>query len=255
MAQALYTSGSYLEKNPSWHVEESPWKAEQVLHMLARHRLHPRTICEVGCGAGEVLRQLQGQMDERCLFWGYDIAPQAIALAQSRANARLRFVLADVCQEQRASFDLVLLMDVIEHVENPFEFLRTLTPIGGHFITHFPLDLSVQTVLRRRGLLSVREAYGHLHYYSKELALQMLKDVGYEVLDCFYTARALEMPTHVFKRKLLRLPRRLLYALNPDIAARVLGGWSLLVLCSSPNHPAAASAPAEPLQAAAPGAG
>lgn len=134
--QALYTSGSYLEKNPSWHVEESPWKAEQVLRMLARHQLQPRTICEVGCGVGEVLKQLQGQMDELCQFWGYDISPQAIELAHSRANDRLHFKLADVREEPGAAFDLVLVMDVIEHVENPFDFLRTLSPVGSHFIMH-----------------------------------------------------------------------------------------------------------------------
>src|SRR5262245_11551081 len=123
MMQTLYTSGSYLEKNPSWHVEESPWKAAQVLRMLARNQLHPLTICEVGCGAGEVLKQLQAQMDELCQFWGYDIAPQAIEMAQSRANDRLHFKLADVSKDPTASFDLVLMMDVIEHVENPFDFL------------------------------------------------------------------------------------------------------------------------------------
>jgi SAM-dependent methyltransferase len=239
--ETLYTSGSYLEKNPSWHVEESPWKASQVLRMLARNGLHPRKICEVGCGVGEILRQLQGQMDDLCQFWGYDISPQAIELAQSRANERLRFALGDVRLDRSIAFDLVLLMDVIEHLEDPFDFLRTLTSTGERFILHIPLDLSVQTILRRRGLLYVREAYGHLHYYSKELALQMLKDAGYDVLDYFYTARALEQPTHMVRRKLLRLPRKWLYALSPDVAARVLGGWSLLVLCASPNSPFAVS--------------
>lgn len=34
MLEQLYTSGEYLEKNPTWHVEESPWKAKQVIRML-----------------------------------------------------------------------------------------------------------------------------------------------------------------------------------------------------------------------------
>ncbi len=131
-------------------------------------------------------------------------------------------------------------MDVIEHVEDPFDFLRSLHPVGRLFLMHLPLDLSVQSILRRRGLLYVREAYGHLHYYTKELALQTIKETGYEVLDYCYTAR-LDQPTHLLKRKLMRLPRKLLYALHPDLAVRVLGGWSLLVLCYSPNGPTTSS--------------
>src|SRR5256885_2163026 len=82
----LYTTGEYLKKNPTWHVEESPWKAKQILHMMARQMLTPTKICEIGCGVGEVLKQLQDQMDTSCQFWGYDISPQAIQLATPRAN-------------------------------------------------------------------------------------------------------------------------------------------------------------------------
>jgi hypothetical protein len=49
-AVEFYTTSSYLEKNPLWHTEESCWKAEQVLRMINRHKIVPKTICEVGCG-------------------------------------------------------------------------------------------------------------------------------------------------------------------------------------------------------------
>ncbi|GAC1565336.1 MAG: hypothetical protein NVS3B14_02690 [Ktedonobacteraceae bacterium] len=52
--EEVYTSGEYLEKNPTWHVEESPWKAKQIMRMVAQNGIEPRTICEVGCGVGEV---------------------------------------------------------------------------------------------------------------------------------------------------------------------------------------------------------
>jgi len=230
MKEELYTSVAYLEKNPNWHVEESPWKARQVMRMVTRNHITPKTICEVGCGAGEVLKQLQGQMDSTCLFWGYDISPKALELSKSRANERLHFKLADLRQEQNAFFDLMLIMDVIEHLEDYFSFLRDIRPKSHYTILHIPLDLSVQTVLRRNGLLKVRESYGHIHYFTKEIAIQSLKDAGYEVLDSFYTARATELPTHEIRRNLLKLPRKLLFALNQDLAAHVLGGWSLLVL-------------------------
>src|ERR1700687_3547030 len=124
--EELCTSGDYLEKNPTWHVEESPWKARQIMRMLMRNGITPETVCEVGCGAGEVLKQLQEKMDAACSFWGYDISPQALELSKSRANEKLHFKLADIMQEESAFFDLMLILDVIEHVEDYFSFLRDL---------------------------------------------------------------------------------------------------------------------------------
>ncbi len=232
MFQQLYTSGAYQEKNPTWHVEESPWKARQILRILAKHHLAPKTICEVGCGAGEILKQLQQQMSSDCRFWGYDISPQALELAQTRANDRLQFKLADIRQEQHAFFDLLLVMDVVEHLEDCFSFLREIKSRGRYKILHIPLDLSVQTLLRPNALLKVRQAYGHLHYFTKETALAMLRDTDYEVLDYFYTSRAIEMPTRELPRKLLKLPRAILGTIHQDIAAHLLGGWSILVLAA-----------------------
>ena len=230
MFEEIYKNGTYLEKHPLWHVEESPWKAKQIIRMMAQNNLIPETICEVGCGAGEILKQLQENMENECMFWGYDISPQAFELAKSRANERLQFKLADIRQEKDVFYDLILVMDVIEHLENYFSFLREIKAKSHYKILHIPLDLSVQTVLRSEGLLKVREAYGHIHYFTKESALQALKDTSYEVLDYFYTARAIEVPSDVLTRKLLRLPRKLLFTIHKDLAARILGGWSLLIL-------------------------
>ncbi len=102
--EEIYKSGEYLKTNPLWHVEESPWKARQVARMLARHRIAPRTVCEVGCGAGEVLRQLQGHLNDECALWGYEISPQAFEMCKGRANERLHFKLADIRQERGAFF-------------------------------------------------------------------------------------------------------------------------------------------------------
>jgi 2-polyprenyl-3-methyl-5-hydroxy-6-metoxy-1,4-benzoquinol methylase len=163
MANNLYASGKYLEMNPSWHVEESAWKAQQIVRMLARHRLRPQSVAEVGCGAGEVLRQLQLAMDPDVVLTGYDISPQAIALCQPRANSRLHFIQSDFTAEPASThFDLLLVMDVIEHLEDYYAFLRAIRPHGSYTILHIPLELSAQTILRPGGLLHTQIAYGHL---------------------------------------------------------------------------------------------
>jgi SAM-dependent methyltransferase len=225
-----YVSGSYLERNPTWHAEESEWKARQVLRMLHKHRFAPRTVAEVGCGAGEVLRQLQLAMDSTCQFSGYDISPQAIEMCRGRANARLQFHLADLTEVPGAYFDLVLVLDVVEHLEDYYTFMRALKHKARYVIFHLPLELSVQTILRSRGLLRTQLAYGHLHYFTKETGLAAVRNAGYHVVDYFYTARALEEPTHELPRRLLMLPRRVLATVNESLASRVLGGFSLLVL-------------------------
>lgn len=224
----LYLDGEYLLKNPQWHVEESPWKAKQVLRMLRQNDLAPSSICDVGCGAGEVLSQLQKSLDRGSVFRGYDISPQALGLAGSRANEKLQFILGEVRSED-VFFDLILVLDVIEHLEDYWSFLRQLKLKSRYKIFHIPLDLSVQTIFRQNALVKRRNLYAHLHYFTKETALRTLLDVGYEVLDYFYTPRSIELGSE-FGEKLLNLPRRLCFAIHQDSAARLLGGFSLLVL-------------------------
>lgn len=230
MTTARYTDSDYLEKNPTWHVEYSPWKAQHVLAMLKRNHLTPNTVAEVGCGAGEILLQLHDRMGDTVRFVGYDISPQAHALSQSRTRERLEFKLADFLPEQNSTFDLILLMDVVEHIEDYYSFLRALKPRSRYKILHLPLELAAQTALRGDFFRAVHASAGHLHYFSIDTARQVLADVGYEILDATLTAGAIDFAPTSVKMRLAFLPRKLLYRVNPEFASRLLGGFSLLVL-------------------------
>ena len=162
----MYLDGSYLKKHPTWHVEDSLWKAKQIIRMMERNNIAPGTICEVGCGTGEILNQLQ-RMNTKCIYWGYEISPQAFELAKSRANERLQFKLGDFLQEEDVFFDLILLIDVIEHLEDYFGFLRGVRSKSRHKILHIPLDLSVQHVLRVNPIVEKWEVAGHIHFFTE----------------------------------------------------------------------------------------
>jgi hypothetical protein len=225
----IYEDGTYLENHPTWHAEESPFKAKYILQLLKRNRLSPATICEVGAGVGEVLKRLQAEMSPDCDFRGYEISPIAHELSKSRENERLRFKLGSPCDEPGAFFDLLLVLDVIEHIEDYFTFLRGIRRLGRHTIFHIPLDLSVQAVARENGLMKRRRDHAHLHYFTKDTALQTLIDIGYEVQDYFYAPRSNEIGPNLVQ-KFLRIPRGLCFALRQDSAVRLLGGYSLMVL-------------------------
>ena len=228
----MYVDGEYLIKNPTWDIEDSPWKARQIMKIIEKNSLQPKSICEVGCGAGEILNQLYLKMDITCSFVGYEISPQAFDLCQQKTKERLQYHLGDLFVDEEATFDLVLAIDLIEHVEDYFTFLENLREKGRYFIFHIPLDLSVQTVLRSSTLVGGRESVGHIHYFTKETALATLNDTGYRILDYFYTAGSIDLPAKHFKTLLARLPRRMFYKLNKDIAVRILGGYELLVLAA-----------------------
>jgi len=225
----IYSDGSYLRRNPDWHSSDSKWKASHIARMLVRNGLVPNRVCEVGCGAGEVLVQLATHLPSSTAFDGYDISPDSHAIAVRKSTDRIRFHLADFMTAER-NFDLALAIDVFEHVEDYFAFLRNFRTLAKFKIFHIPLELSALMVVRREPLIYQRRSVGHLHHFGKETALATLEDTGYRVVDFFYTSERTELDGLGWKTRLLAGPRRALAALSPDLAARTLGGYSLLVL-------------------------
>ena len=98
-----YLYGS-LMRIPMVHLEPPT----EIVRMMGRNNPVPKTICEVGCGAGEVLKRLQKSMNDKCILWGHEVSPQAFELCKTRANERLHFKLADIRHEENAFFGCYL---------------------------------------------------------------------------------------------------------------------------------------------------
>lgn len=226
----MYTSGEYLEKNPHWHAADSPWKAGQILKMIQKNGLRPATVCEVGCGAGEILNQLHAELRET-KFFGYEVSPQVFEICLTKSKERLQFFLGDLLETDKR-FDLLLCIDVFEHVPNYLSFLEKLRGHAERFVFHIPLDLSLLTILRPNRLMKTRYGVGHLHMFNAEMALAVLKDTGYEVVDSFFTAGGLELEKNQRRVRTIfaNLPRRVIGKFSQRVSARLLGGYSLLVL-------------------------
>ena len=91
MESTIYTDGTYLRNNPDWHTDDSAWKAAHIAKLLARHGVKPNTVCEIGCGAGEILRNLATHLEGRTKFFGYEISPDAYQLCARKSGGNFAF--------------------------------------------------------------------------------------------------------------------------------------------------------------------
>lgn len=224
-----YLSTDYLEKNPTWDIEDSPWKAGLVADLLDRHDISPQTLCEVGCGAGAALAMLRVRFPAATLT-GWDIAPDARHFWEQYQGQGIHFQVGDFFEGDDSYYNVIMVLDVIEHVADPHQFLRKLRSSGRFFVFHFPLDLSAVSVFREFPLLYVREKVGHIHYYTKGMVLALMEEAGFEVLQWQYSGASLSGPRPTWRTRLARLPRMLARILGKDRSVRLLGGETLLIL-------------------------
>jgi SAM-dependent methyltransferase len=226
----MYTDGRYLTKNPEWHENDAPWKASQVLSLLGDRNLLPESIVDIGCGTGGVLEVISGALNETRLV-GYDPSSHAIGMVERPDRIELRVGTPEDVNEH---YDLLLSLDVFEHVEDYIGFLRSLRRIADWFIFHIPLDISAQSVVRETPLLAARSSVGHLHYFTRSTALASLETAGFEIV-CDRLLFPNDMPGRQTKTRIANIPRNLGRHLRPQLSARILGGFTLLVLASAPT--------------------
>lgn len=224
-----YLNGDYANKNPNWDSTDSSWKVQKLCQLLLTHDCKPSSIVEIGCGSGAILFELRKFFPEASLT-GFDIAPEASRFWIKASSLGIRLELADYLLLNEPIPDLILIFDVLEHLGNPWEFLAMLRDRSKLIAIHFPLDLSALSVLRERPLLMVRDKVGHLHYFTPGLAISLLEESGFEIIEARYTGASLHSSQRSLKSRLASFLRRGFYAINKDFGVRLVGGETLMVL-------------------------
>jgi cyclopropane fatty-acyl-phospholipid synthase-like methyltransferase len=227
-SESIYTDGSYLElSGGTWHLEDSPFKAKQIGRILARHpEIRPKSVCEIGCGAGGILSEVQKLLPGDTTFTGFEISPQAHAMSAQFSDAKCQFILGDAFADS-SSYDLILVMDVVEHVEDCFSFLRQCKTKGRWKLYHIPLETHATATLRG---LNDWDAIGHLHLFTIETAIKTVERSGQRVIDWMLTDGGLAKPNKALKTRIANLVRYPVAKLSEKLAARLLGGYSIMIL-------------------------
>src|SRR6266567_16565 len=167
-----------------WLEFGAPAKTDSIEQLLARKGIKPLSILEIGCGSGSILRELERRHIGSELF-GVDFSESAISYARS-ASPRIKYFTGDVTSPDlalpREHFDLVVVSHVLEHLENPAEFLRKIQRVSfGAMIAEVPLeDLPVS---RLKALLRDRRKNfaGHVQFFTAGSFRALLRSAGYSI--------------------------------------------------------------------------
>ncbi len=155
-----------------------------------RNALAGKSILDVGCGAGllcEPLARLGADVT------GVDAAPENIEAALLHADAMgldIDYRAGELAQQNLGKFDIVTSMEVIEHVNDPMDFILTLKQ---HLHDDAILLLSTPNRTTQSKLLLVEAAerlgkvprgtHDHDKFITPDELSQMLGDAGLSVTD------------------------------------------------------------------------
>jgi 2-polyprenyl-3-methyl-5-hydroxy-6-metoxy-1,4-benzoquinol methylase len=147
-------------------------------------------VLEIGCGTGNTLEWLKAQ--KQC-DWagGVELHPDAVARAREKLDAVYvgNIEQLDLPIDQ-GSLDLILCLDVLEHLLDPWTVVRRLQKLlkpGGVFIASIPnvRHHSVLSPLLFKQKWEYTEAgildRSHLRFFVKKSAVQLIESSGLKV--------------------------------------------------------------------------
>lgn len=127
--------------NTYFNLEKDNWwfrvRRNLIFGLLGKYKIGKNSkILDYGCGSGFLAGILQERGYDTS---GVDVSPEAIEFGKDKGIKNLSIVSGVKTNYPDASFDLVLAMDVIEHVEDDYlvmmELARILKPDGLAIIT------------------------------------------------------------------------------------------------------------------------
>lgn len=171
--------------------DKQPWYFNFVRRDI-EPLLPPRAerVLEVGCGAGATLQWLRDS-GRAGRTTGIELAADAAAVARTRVDCVLEGPveqrLADLGNEP---YDLVLCLDVLEHLVDPWDVTRRLQGLlrpGGSIIVSLPnvRNHRVSLPLLLRGQWQYRDAgimdRTHLRFFGLDGARELLRQAGLDI--------------------------------------------------------------------------
>jgi len=174
------------------------FKAKKMAELIPE-KLYFKNAVEIGCAEGTVINRLRDLLHiEKC--YGIDVSD--IFLSKGRTlYPEIEFIKASGLKIPFAdkSVDLIILSDIIEHIEELKLFMKEIKRVGKVVLLKVPLDKYlwrklISEPLGRSPSVSMEHPDGHLHEFSKNSCKKMLKNMGCRILasNIYYNYETIE---------------------------------------------------------------
>jgi SAM-dependent methyltransferase len=200
---------------------------EELLNKYTVKQRPQLRLIEIGAGVG-VNAGLLRQYGELTLV---ECSDSAIGILEKDGYSVVKGFLPDVADKLGSRFDVILLIDVLEHIENDREALLSLKQLMGKD------SLLIMTVPAFMFLWSAHdEVHAHYRRYERSSLMELLHEAGYNIeLVSYYNmilfpfvflARTIKKMTGSKKHDLARMPYvlnmilRLIFSCEKHLVAR-----------------------------------
>lgn len=159
--------GDYYSKSPAY-------KFRAILNEISKYKNEGKLL-DVGCAYGRFLEVVSSQFKNRFSITGIDVSKHAIAIAKKNlSTSRLKVCSVEKTTFKNKSFDVITLLDVIEHVPNlekSFIEVKSILKENGIVVILVP----VYDGITGKIVNLIDKDYTHIHKKSRRFWADKLK--------------------------------------------------------------------------------
>jgi len=165
---------------------------KNILNYLGSNKKNTKPkFLDFGCGLGFLL---DTAFDYGFSVHGIEFNKYAI----DYINTRYRYEVKQFedLDEFKQQFQIITMIDVIEHLEDPFSVLKNLTSKlseNGLLVILTMDSNSIVSRLLGKKLEDFRRINEHIYFFSKSNLLELLSSYGYEILETKYIGHTFEL--------------------------------------------------------------
>jgi len=174
---------------PFSHAEDSERKIHEIKSVVPRD-FRVSSILDVGCNIG-IITQAVGTEYHATEVDGLEVSTNAITQAEKQLEV---FPKPSVVPEEFETFetekvyDLIMFIDVLEHMQDPLNVLKKASKIGRYAVIRCPLEQTYMNEANARFagkdfMALMEKRYGHIHHFNMVTLSKLICEGGFDVIQ------------------------------------------------------------------------